>query len=168
MINPSRALNAQNGCHLFKPAAETRNQIYELLFTIETNEDGSIEINQDTVAPSNALARTCQQIYNESHAMFKLASRDYATKYTFTVGVPNREHCIFIPAFSPNFLWGMESFRVNWRADEHNGGKPLRLTTHFWRSGGYRKWKGWNVCLQVHDKSWSYPNRRDIKDVTHV
>jgi hypothetical protein len=81
-IRPSKIANTQDDCPLFKFAAETRNQIYELVFVVELKEDGSVEF-EDTTA-SNALTRTCQQIYNESRGLHREAYHDYPT-HTFTM-----------------------------------------------------------------------------------
>jgi hypothetical protein len=154
MLKPSRALNAQHGCLLFKLAAETRNQIYELVFTIETNDDGDVELSKAT-APSNALTGTCQQVHNESHAMFRQMAHDYPTRHNFVVSVPSREHRISMSTFSSNFFHRLDAFRVKWRADEHNGhngGNPLHLTTHFWRQGDPRYT---SVYVEIHDKWWT-------------
>jgi hypothetical protein len=158
MMKPSRALNAQADSPLFKLAAETRNQIYELLFTIETNEYGDVELSKAT-APSNALAGTCQKIYNESNAMFELAACDYPTKYNFVITVRSRENRVPISNFSSKFFYDINAFRVNWRADEHNGhngGKPLHLTTYFRRYGDIRyKGHDLHVHVEVHDRFWT-------------
>jgi len=158
MINPLRALNAQDGCHLFKLAAETRNQIYDLVFSFESemDEEGNIELNKSTAAPSNALTRTCPQIYNESHAMFRLKTYNYPTKYNFTVNVPNRESRPSIPPLSSGFFRRLSWFRVTWRADEHNSGKPLHLTSYSskYEDPGYA-FTEWSVRANIHDKSWT-------------
>ena len=130
MKPPSKAASAHDGCHLFKLAAETRNQIYELVFTIETNEDDSISLNEDTMVPSNALTGTCQQIYNESREMWRAAYHDYPTKRTFSIDVTDRKRP-YIPELSREFFVRMSSFCVIWRADEYNDGNPLLLTAPF-------------------------------------
>jgi hypothetical protein len=63
----------------------------------------------------------------------------------------------------------MISLRVNWRADEHNQGKPLRFTTHFdkvypRREEGkllrftspydYVDPQRWTFRLELHDEYW--------------
>ena len=72
-VKPSKTASTQDDCPLFKLAAETRNQIYELVFAVELGEDGSREL-EDT-SESNALTRTCQQIYDESQKTYKRAKR---------------------------------------------------------------------------------------------
>jgi len=67
---PSKEVNSQDACPLFKLAVELRNEIYSLVFAVETNgEDGSIELNESTAAPSKALVMTCQVIRSETRAM---------------------------------------------------------------------------------------------------
>jgi hypothetical protein len=126
-IKPSKTANTQNHCPLFKLAAETRNEIYALVFAVETMEDGSIELD-DTPA-SSTLTRTCQQIYNESRLMHKAAHHDYPTN-TFTLNVRDRQH-VCVPALKNAFFHRLNSVQINWRADEHNKGEPLRFTSHF-------------------------------------
>lgn len=154
MKPPSKAASAHDGCHLFKLAAETRNQIYELVFTIETNEDDSISLNEDTMVPSNALTGTCQQIYNESREMWRAAYHDYPTKRTFSIDVTDRKRP-YIPELGREFFVRMSSFCVIWRADEYNDGNPLLLTTSFSRlfdSGSDRG--DWETHVDIHDKTW--------------
>jgi hypothetical protein len=156
MVNPSKPASIQDDCPLFKLAAETRNKIYELVYAIETNEDGSVELNE-TLA-SNALTGTCQQIYNESRKIHEFAYRDLPT-YTFTANVLQRDkQRVFHPDLSNNFYRRMTSFRVNWRADERNHGKPLRFTSHFDKvSPPPSNWNvisqpsGWDVRVELHD-----------------
>jgi hypothetical protein len=89
MISPSKVLDTQSDCILFKLAAETRNQIYDLVYATETNEDGAVELNEATMSPCKDLILTCQQIYNESRKMYKAAYRSHPTK--FTINIANRE-----------------------------------------------------------------------------
>ena len=167
MVNPSKTASTQDDCPLFKLAAETRNEIYELVYAIETKEDGSIELDDTT--GSNALARTCQQIYYESRGLHKEAYRLYP-HYTFTLNVLDRgKHDPFSPALRKEFFRQMISFRVNWRADEHNQGKPLRFTTHFDKTYPPREegklfrfaspddgvdYQRWTIRLELHDEYW--------------
>lgn len=103
MIKPSKPADAQNDCPLFKLAAETRNKIYALVFAVETKEDGSVQLD-DSAIGSDALVRTCQQIYSESHRMHQLAYHDYPT-HTFTIDLPNQgEERPFIPALNNDFF----------------------------------------------------------------
>ena len=141
--------DAQNECPLSKLAAETRNDIYALVFTIERQEDGSVKLEK--IPADNALTRTCQQIYDESHKMYELASPDCPSSYTFTIDVLDRKNALAsIPDVCVDFFLEMTSFRVNWRADDCNQGKPLRFTSHF------RKRKlgshYWSVDVDMHDE----------------
>jgi hypothetical protein len=142
MINPSKTADAQDDCILFKLAAETRNQIYELVFTIKLKEDGSVELD-DTIA-NNALTRTCQQIYNS-------ASHDHPSN-TFTLDVPDRKRGLSVPRLGNAFFQRMTSFRVTWRADERNKGKPLRFTSHFHNKSLHKS--QWSVRVELHDEYW--------------
>jgi hypothetical protein len=159
MASPSTAFKAQAGCPLFKLAAETRNQIYELVFTIETNEDGHVELSKAT-APSNALAGTCQQIYNESRAMFESMTYDYPWKYYFTINVPDRHQRPTIPALlvSQKFFDSLDTFRITWRADELSDNNPLHLTSFLNRMNGDRDQlcnpSHWDINLEVNVTSW--------------
>jgi hypothetical protein len=218
-VKPSRTANTQDDCPLFKLAAETRNQIYELVFAFELGEDGSHELEDTSESNAlsrtcqqiygesrimhrevyrdypnhtftidlldgqhpnaavaaagmskrffqriksfrvhwradehnNALTRTCQQIYDESHKMYELDSPDCPSSYTFTIDVLDRKNALAsIPDVCVDFFLEMTSFRVNWRADDCNQGKPLRFTSHF------RKRKlgshYWSVDVDMHDE----------------
>jgi hypothetical protein len=168
MLNPSRSLSAQNGCPLFKLAAETRNQIYDLVFSFESekDEEGYINIELSTAtAPSNALTRTCQQIHNENHKMFKLATWDYPSKYSFTINVPDRHQRPTVPALSQQFFDDIHAFRITWRADELNNNKPLHLTFYFNKAYGEHGQpcspSYWAMDVLATDKSWQLsPSRR--------
>lgn len=169
MLNPSKALNVQDGCCLFKLAAETRNHIYELVFTIDTNEDGNIELNEDTVIPSNALIRTCQQIYSESREMCRAAYHDYPTKRPFFIDVTDSK-TPFIPKLSREFFLKMRNFWVLWRADEFNDGSPLPVTTCFMRPPDSRSTSGgWAALVDIGDVAWRPQNARwTVKRVTRT
>jgi hypothetical protein len=80
--------DTQDECLLFKLAAETRNEIYALVFPVGPKKDGGIELNNHSA--EDALTRTCQQIYDESQKMYKRAKRIYPT-YTFTINVVDRK-----------------------------------------------------------------------------
>jgi hypothetical protein len=141
--------DAQDDCLLFKLAPETRNEIYALVFAIKTQDDGSVKIED---MPDHALTRTCQQIYDESHKMYKSTSRNYPD-HTITIDVLDRKEAhASLPYVSADFFEQMTAFRINWRADEHNKGKPLRFTSHFEKSKpGFHIWR---VRVELHDEYW--------------
>jgi hypothetical protein len=168
MINPSNTANTQDDCPLFKLAAETRNQTYELIFAVEPKEDGSVELD-DTTA-SNALTRTCQQIYNESRKVHELAYHDYPT-HTFTIDVPSRQRLLdgekldrvqqseperttFIPALTDAFFRQMTSFRVTWRSAGSD------ITSHFTARKDSEKTdpldQHWKVRTHFHNRAFLY------------
>ena len=66
MISPSKPFNAQGDCLFFETrfAPELRYKIYALMFAIETNEDGSIELTGSTKPQSKNPSLTCQRIYS--------------------------------------------------------------------------------------------------------
>jgi hypothetical protein len=151
-VKPSKTVNTQDDCPLFKLAAETRNQIYELVFAFELGEDGSYEI-EDT-SESNALSRTCQQIYSESRIMHREAYRDYPN-HTFTIDLLDGQHpnaAVAAAGMSKRFFQRIKSFRVHWRADEHNKGNPLRFTSHFDKIDPQPH--PWRVRVELHDEYW--------------
>ena len=158
MATFSKEVDAQSDCPLFKLAAETRNQIYELVYATETNEDGAVELSKTTPPPpSKALTMTCQQIHREAHTMYKAAYRHYP-EHDFTLHVSDRNDRPFIPDFSNHSFSRINSVRVTWRADEHNQGKPLRLTTHFTQYEKLPLWVQrlwprhiWCVQVEMHD-----------------
>jgi hypothetical protein len=152
-MTPSRVKEkgAQSECPLFKLAPETRNEIYALVFAVKTEEDGSVKLEK--IPADNALTRTCQQIYDESHKMYELASRDYPSSYTFTIDVLDRQDALAsIPDVCMDFFLQMTSFRVNWRANEHNKGNLLRFTSHFDKVNPQPY--PWRVRVELHDEFW--------------
>ena len=151
MINPSKIADAQGDCILFKLAAETRNQIYDLVYATETDKDGAVELNETTLPPCKDLLLTCQQIYNESHKVYGLAYSDYPT-HTFVFDMPDRNQPVPAPAVSETLFRRIKSFRVNWRADEHNKGQPLRFTSHFDKIDAPPY--PWRVRVELHDEYW--------------
>jgi hypothetical protein len=157
MINPSKTADAQGDCILFKLTAETRKQIYDLVYAAETDKDGAVELNEATLPPYKDLLLTCQQVYNESRKVYKAAYRDYPVK--LTIDIANRESLPFIPALDNKLLRRMESLVVTWRADEHNKGKPLRFTSEF----NFEKWLGGvpGVSVDMNDKYWRGPQDAD-------
>jgi len=151
MINPSKALDAQSDCVLFKLAAETRNQIYDLVYATETNKDGAVELNEATMSPCKALILTCQQIYNESRKVYEAAYRDYPTK--FTVDIVNRKSLLpFVTTLDNELLRRMESLVVTWRADDYNKGEPLRFTSTFKFGEGF--YGGCEAEVVTNDTYW--------------
>jgi len=146
-IDPSKNMNAQNDCPLFQLAAETRNQIYELVSAdVETDADSHVDLGKATVLPSVALTVTCQQIYNESHAMFKV-DPDYPARYTFTLELPDHDHQLSIPALSSQSFFRMETFCVTSGADKSDNvnKNPRRYVVNFWRTNtpmwGFKYWE---------------------------
>jgi hypothetical protein len=60
MISPSKPVDAQLDCPLFKKLpSELSDQIYLLVFTVDTNQDGTIELDQHTKPPWKSLLMTC-------------------------------------------------------------------------------------------------------------
>jgi hypothetical protein len=148
-VNPSQVVNTQDACPLFKLAVEIRNEIYSLVFAVETNDDGSVELNESTTAPSKALVMTCQVIRSETRAMYKAAYQNFP-KHTFTSTVHNAvcPNIPFIPALSRDLFSHMRSFRLHWRDDENNAGHPLRFTSHLDRNKHGRRY---TARVELHD-----------------
>jgi hypothetical protein len=112
-VLPSKEVNSQDDCSLFKLSAELRNKIYSLVFAIETNEDdNSIELNESTAAPSKALSMTCKRIHHEAHAMYKAAYRDFP-EHVFTLNVPDRRSRPFVPNLGDAIFSHINTIRVN-------------------------------------------------------
>jgi hypothetical protein len=142
--------DTQDECLLFKLAAETRNEIYALVFPVGPKKDGGIELNNHS--GEDALTRTCQQIYDESQKMYKRAKRIYPT-YTFTINVVDRKEPLVNALALEGFdFLELTSFCVTWRADEHNKGNPLRFTSRFKKRE--RECHNWNVKVELHDEYW--------------
>jgi hypothetical protein len=129
MVNPSKPADTQGNCIFFKLAAETRNQIYGLVYATDTNEDEAVELNETTFSPCKDLLLTCQEVHNESRKMYQAAYRNYPIK--FTIDIASRRSLPFIPALD-NRLWRrMKEPVVTWRAGERNKREPLRFTATF-------------------------------------
>jgi hypothetical protein len=164
---PSKPLDAQADCPLFGPnfPSELRNQIYALVYRIETSdEDGSIKLDSATTPPSKALTMTCQRLHNETLAVYRAAYRQFPD-HTFTIDMGRtRTLPPIIPrSLSNDILSRINSFRVAWNVDEYNNGAPLRLTTSFDRDApsqrfktqlkhhcGDRYWRGQRSASFVH------------------
>lgn len=134
MISPSKPFNAQGDCLFFETrfAPELRNKIYALIFAIETNEDGSIELTGSTKPPSKNLSLTCQRIYSETRSMYRAAYRSFAN-HTFTIDQRIRTLSPEISlALGNDILSRINSFRVTW-SNEHFKIGPLHFTTHIER-----------------------------------
>jgi hypothetical protein len=139
-----------------KLPAELLDQIYLLVFTVETSEYGSIELNRATRPPCKALTMTCQKVRNETRAMHRAAHQSFSD-HTFTVDMSHRYITPDVPReLGTDLLTRMHLFRITWNADEHNKGAPLRFTTHIDRHApdiklsaqvelhdGDRYWRGW-------------------------
>jgi hypothetical protein len=151
MTRPSKPLDAQADCPLFGPMfpAELRNQIYALVYTIETSEDGSsIKLDGATNLPSKALTMTCQRLHNETLAMYRVAYRSFPN-HTFTIDVSTRTLPPTIPrSLGNDILIRINSFHVTWNAAERNKDAPLRFTTYFDRDTSFH---GFNVRLKLRD-----------------
>jgi hypothetical protein len=153
MINPSKTADAQGDCILFRLAAETRNQIYDLVYATETIKDGTAELNETTLPPCKDFLLTCQQVYDESRKVYEAAYRNYPTK--FTINMPNRGSLPFTPALD-NKLWRrMESLVVTWRADRLNKGQPIHFTSTFsFPQGSHDRCKAW---VSMNERYWRGP-----------
>ena len=150
---PSKEVNSQDACPLFKLAVELRNEIYPLVFTVETNEeDGSIELNESTAAPSKALVMTCQVIRSETRAMYKAAYRNYP-KHTFTLAVPDCccTYIPFVPALSNDLFVHMRTFRLEGQNDDHVVENPFPFTIHFDRT---EPEQSWSARVELRDAYW--------------
>jgi hypothetical protein len=148
----SKPLDAQADCPLFGPMfpSEIRNQIYALVYTIETSEeDGSIKLDGATSPPSKALTMTCQRLHNETLAMYRVAYRNFPN-HAFTIDMMStRTLPPTIPrSLGNDILSRINSFHVTWNAAERNKDAPLRFTTYFDRDTPSH---GFNVQLKLRD-----------------
>lgn len=84
-----RARN-QSNCPLFKLPQELRDQIYELVYTAETKDDGTIMLNA-TKPPTKDLGLTCQRLHVESYGLFKTAYRQY-WDHEFSIDLVNGQN----------------------------------------------------------------------------
>jgi hypothetical protein len=142
-MNPSKEADAQGNCPLFKLAIELRDEIYSLVFAVETNSDGddSIELNESTAPPSKSLTTPCQAIRSESRAMYRAAYQNYPNN-TFTLIVRNRlcPEATLVPALSNDLFARIYSIRPYWQAKDHHQDTPLRFTSHFDRVDHNHRW----------------------------
>lgn len=165
---PSKPLDAQVDCPLLKPTfpAELRNQIYVLVYTIETSEDGSsIKLDAATSPPSKTLIMTCQRLHNETLAMYRAAYRRFPN-HTFTIDMmSSRTLPPTIPRSLDNdILSRINSYRVTWDAAESNKGAPLGFTTYFYRKNPSHRFR---VQVKCHDGDRHWRGHRWAKVVTN-
>jgi hypothetical protein len=169
----SKPLDAQADCPLFGPMfpSEIRNQIYALVYTIETSEeDGSIKLDGATSPPSKALTMTCERLHNETLAMYRVAYRNFPN-HTFTIDMMStRTLPPTIPrSLGNDILSRINSFHVTWNAAERNKDAPLRFTTYFDRDTSFH---GFNVKLKLRDGDsyWrgNYQAREVIEQYKHI
>ena len=71
-------------CPLLELAAELRNSIYELAFTLD-DDNGIGVLLEDAAGPSKALLLTCRQIYSEARIIHKQAYQCYWRQTLFIV-----------------------------------------------------------------------------------
>jgi hypothetical protein len=143
MISPSQPFNPQGNCLMFqKLPAELLDEIYAMVFTVETSEDGSIELNGATKPPSKALTMTCQKVRNETRAMYKAAYQSFPN-HTFTVDMSIRTVKPAIsPALGNDILLRINSYRITW-SNEHKKVGRLHYTTHMDRDAPRQKFRTW-------------------------
>jgi hypothetical protein len=171
MISPSKPVDAQLDCPLFKKLpSELSDQIYLLVFTVDTNQDGTIELDQHTKPPWKSLLMTCQRLYSKTHAMYRAAYLRYPTTHTFTIDMNFRPFQPHISrSLSNGILSRINSFRVEWNADEYNKGAPLRFTTTFDRDSRYQDFRT-RVRIREGDLYWRgrQMERRAIHTYRHI
>jgi len=142
MMRPSQPFNPQVNCLFQKLPAELLDEIYAMVFTVETSEDGSIELNGATKPPSKAITMTCQKVRNETRAIYKAAYQSFPN-HTFTVDMSIR---IFKPAISPalgnDILSRINSYRIEW-SNEHKKVGRLHYTTHMDRDAPRQEFRVW-------------------------
>jgi hypothetical protein len=78
--------HSQEHCHLMQLPFELRTIIFELAYTTDTNEDGTIDLHS-TGPPSINLALACQATYRESWALYKESFQAYWLQ-EFTIMIP--------------------------------------------------------------------------------
>lgn len=179
MANPPKLIkaNPQNDSPLFRLAAETRNQIYELVYASATNEDGSIELNEATAPPSKALTLTCRQINYEAHEMYKAFYRNYP-KHDFTLTVPNQIRRPYVPKISNDIFSRIDAIRVDWtipstfsiRTTLAQDGidrdmAPLRFIAYFTRVD---KPERWTVQVEMPDGHCTDSQQTDTHIVPYI
>jgi hypothetical protein len=154
MISPSQPFDAQNACLLFtRLPVELRDQIYTLVFAVETSENGSIKLDGTTKLPNKALTMTCQRLHNETRAMYRAAYRSFPN-HTFTVDMKIRPLPADIPRDLGNdIVLRINSLHVFWDANEYNKGAPLRLITSFDRDDPSQHFRT-QVKLHDGDSYW--------------
>jgi hypothetical protein len=152
MARPSQPFNPQSNCLMFqKLPAEVLDQIYALVFTVETSEDGSIELNATTQPPYKDLTLTCQKLRNETRAMYRAAYQSFPN-HTFTVDMNIRSIRPVISRELDNFhLTRINSYRIAW-SHEHKKTGRMHFTTHMDRDAPGQKFRTW-VTRRIEDDS---------------
>lgn len=82
----SKNTHSQEHCRLLQLPFELRAIIFELAYTTDTNEDGTIDLH-DTDPPRRNLVLACQAAYRESWALYKKAFQAY-WRQEFTIMIP--------------------------------------------------------------------------------
>ena len=102
---------AQEDCTMLSLPPEIRNIIYNLVFKLEGNEAGVVNIgnrprreNHATTNSVQALLQTCRQIYGETAGIF------YATNY---ISIPNLEVETFVNTMSLERLYCISQICVH-------------------------------------------------------
>jgi hypothetical protein len=152
MARPSQPFNPQSNCLMFqKLPAEVLDQIYALVFTVETSEDGSIELNVTTRPPYKDLTLACQKVRNETRAMYRAAYQSFPN-HTFTVDMNIRSIRPVISRELDNFhLTRINSYRIAW-SHEHKKTGRMHFTTHMDRDAPGQKFRTW-VTRRIEDDS---------------
>jgi hypothetical protein len=166
MMNPSKGVDTQDACPLFDLAVELRNEIYSLVFAVETKEeDGSIVLDKSTAPPSKALTMTCQVIRSETRAIYKAAYHAFP-EHLFTLDVIDRRRRPFVPNLGDDVFSRIKTIDVTWQADERKERKefePLHFTTHFTRTDGP---PGWKIRVEMHNDIYCAREARQV--ISHL
>jgi len=82
----SKRTHGQEDCRLLQLPFELRAIIFELAYTTDTNEDGTVDLHSPD-PPRRSLALACRAAYRESWALYKKAFRAY-WRQEFTIVIP--------------------------------------------------------------------------------
>lgn len=139
--------SSQDGSPLFKLPPELRNNIYALVFSVKSNDDGTIDLDANAEPPSKTLILTCQTIFAESYGIYEASMHEYCDS-EFVVN-DYLTHSFFLdPIYNP-FLLHLTRVRVTYNASAANYNRPWLFVFSFRKQLHNMFRASWQVSISV-------------------